>query len=263
MTNQIGIIGVGNMGEALLAGLIRSGYSPAYISIAVRRPEIAKKLEVQYGVKSQQLSEVAGSNILIIAVKPKDILELCESISPYLSAQTLVISVAAGKTIASLEASLGGIAIARVMPNTPTMVGKGMAGISYNSRVTDVQKELARKIFGASGKWVEVDESLQDAVTATSGSGPAYFFAFVEAMIEGAEKLGLPHHIAKQLAVQTIVGAAEMLETSGKEAAELRENVTSPNGTTFAALSQFDSGGLKTLVADSMAAAARRSKELA
>ena len=263
MSLKIGMIGVGNMGEAILAGLIRSGYQPADISIAVRRDERGKELTVKYGVNLVSTELAAASPVVLLGVKPKDLLELCKVIAPSIQNGALVISVAAGKTLASIGEVLGKVAIARVMPNTPTMLGKGMAGISYNSVVHDEQKKSVQKIFGASGQWVEVDESLQDAVTATSGSGPAYFFAFVEAMIEGGKNLGLPENVASQLAIQTIVGAAEMLEHSGKSPATLRENVTSPNGTTFAALQNFESGGLSALVSESMAAAAKRSKELA
>ena len=251
------------MGEAILSGLIHSGYKASDISIVVRKEERGKELKAKYGVNLVSIEAAAQSEVIVLAVKPKDLIELCEVIAPSLLPTSLVISVAAGKSLASISGALGKIAIARVMPNTPTMLGKGMAGISYNSLVSSEQKEIVRKIFGASGLWVEVDESLQDAVTATSGSGPAYFFAFIEAMIEGGKKLGLPEKIASQLAIQTIVGAAEMLATSGKDPATLRENVTSPNGTTFAALKNFEAGGLNKLVEESMAAAARRSKELA
>ena len=259
---RIGIIGVGNMGEALLSGFLRAGYSPHDISIAVRRAEQGEALAEKYGVSVRPLSEVAASDVLLLGVKPKDLIGLCTEIKDWIHRDALIISVAAGKTLYAIESALGNVSIARVMPNTPTMLGKGMAGISYNSHVSQAQKEIVQSLFGASGKWVEVEEELQDAVTATSGSGPAYFFAFVEAMIEGGKKLGLTDEVATQLAIQTIVGAAEMLQGSGKSPSLLRENVTSPNGTTFAALTQFSQGGLNSLVAEAMAAAAKRSKEL-
>lgn len=263
MTFKVGIIGVGNMGEALLAGLVHSGFNPSDICIAVKREERGVELNKKYGVEVVSASIAAGSEVVLLGVKPKDILDLTSSIKSSLKPGSLVISVAAGKTISSFETILGLHAIARVMPNTPTMLGKGMAGISYNSQVSLQQKEVVRSLFASSGKWVEVEESLQDAVTATSGSGPAYFFAFVEAMIEGGKKLGLSEEVASTLAIQTVVGAAEMLQNSGKSPSTLRENVTSPNGTTFAALTNFAEGGLSDLVANSMAAAAKRSKELA
>ena len=149
------------------------------------------------------------------------------------------------------------------MPNTPTLIGKGMSAISPGTHTTQDDLGFARHFLGSSGKVVEVEERLQDAVTATSGSGPAYFFAFVEAMIDGAIKLGLSHDIATELTVQTLIGAAGMLAESGKDAKTLRENVTSPNGTTAAALASFQAAHLESIVNEAMHAAAKRSAELA
>jgi pyrroline-5-carboxylate reductase len=149
------------------------------------------------------------------------------------------------------------------MPNTPTMVGAGMAAASMGPGVTEMQKEFVLGFLAATGKVIEVAEDLQDAVTATSGSGPAYFFAFVEAMIAGAKELGLSEIDATTLTVQTIVGAAKLLDESGKSATTLRENVTSPNGTTAAALASFASSDLNSMVAKAMKAASDRSQELA
>ena len=148
------------------------------------------------------------------------------------------------------------------MPNTPTLVGKGAAGYSIGSGVTEHQKRFVTDLLQAAGIAVEVNEDLQDAVTATSGSGPAYFFAFVEAMVNGAMKLGLSEEVASELVVQTLIGSAELLASSGKSAKTLRENVTSPNGTTFAALQSFAASDLEELVAKAMKAARDRSIEL-
>jgi len=153
--------------------------------------------------------------------------------------------------------------VIRVMPNSPTLIGLGMSAISPGTHATDADLGFVRNFLGSSGKVVEVAEDLQDAVTATSGSGPAYFFAFVEAMVEGAKRLGLSEEIATELTVQTLIGAAGMLAESGKDAKTLRENVTSPNGTTAAALASFESEQLGKIVALGMAAAAKRSAELA
>jgi pyrroline-5-carboxylate reductase len=149
------------------------------------------------------------------------------------------------------------------MPNTPTLVGKGMAAVSMGSGVTDAQRDFVLGFLAATGKVIEVSEDLQDAVTATSGSGPAYFFAFVEAMVAGAKELGLSEKDATTLTVQTILGAAILLEESGKNATTLRENVTSPNGTTAAALLSFENDDLNSIVSKAMKAAHNRSQELA
>jgi pyrroline-5-carboxylate reductase len=175
-----------------------------------------------------------------------------------------VITFAAGKTISFISNSLGtGNPVVRVMPNTPTLVGKGMAAASIGAGVTDAQRDFVLGFLAATGKVIEVSEELQDAVTATSGSGPAYFFAFVEAMVAGAQELGLSEKDATTLTVQTMLGAAQLLEQSGKSATTLRENVTSPNGTTAAALSSFSNDNLNSMVSKAMKAARDRSQELA
>ena len=176
----------------------------------------------------------------------------------------VVISFAAGKTISFISNCLGtNNPVIRVMPNTPTLVGKGMAATSMGAGVTDAQREFVLGFLAATGTVIEVSEDLQDAVTATSGSGPAYFFAFVEAMVSGAKELGLSDHDATTLTIQTIVGAAKLLDESGKSATTLRENVTSPNGTTAAALASFGNDNLNSMVAKAMKAARDRSQELA
>jgi pyrroline-5-carboxylate reductase len=186
--------------------------------------------------------------------------EISSSVSP----AAVLVSFAAGKKIDFISSQLGKAnSVIRVMPNTATMVGAGMAAISLGAGVTAEHRDFVTGFLGKSGEVVEVTEDLQDAVTATSGSGPAYFFAFVEAMISGAKGLGLSHEVATQLTVQTLVGAAKLLSESGKSASELRENVTSPNGTTAAALKSFNDGDLDSLVAKSMQAARDRSIELA
>jgi pyrroline-5-carboxylate reductase len=169
----------------------------------------------------------------------------------------------AGKRIEKISAGIGGQnPVVRVMPNTPTLVGKGAAGYSFGSGVTDEQRTFVTDLLNTSGIAVEVAEELQDAVTATSGSGPAYLFAFVEAMINGAKSLGLTEEVATKLTVQTMIGAAELLQSTGKNPATLRENVTSPNGTTFAALQSLSTNDLNKMVADAMKAARDRSIEL-
>jgi pyrroline-5-carboxylate reductase len=188
-----------------------------------------------------------------------------QEIKAYIRPGCLIISFVAGKQISYIADLIGTKAnpVIRVMPNTPTLVGAGMAAISSCVLVTPEQREFVLGFLGAVGKVIEVDESLQDAVTATSGSGPAYFFKFVEAMVEGAIALGLSQADATTLTIQTIVGAAKLLDQSGDSPTTLREKVTSPNGTTFAALNSFNDSDISGVVAKAMKAARDRSQELA
>jgi pyrroline-5-carboxylate reductase len=253
------------MGEALIAALIRSGVKPAEISFAEKRPERAAELEARYSIIHKALTSVASeSSTLLLVVKPQDMQATLAELAPHISADCLVISFAAGKTISSISSGLGKPnPIIRVMPNTPALVGKGASGYSLGAGVTEEQRAFIAQFLAATGKAIEVPEALQDSVTATSGSGPAYFFAFVEAMVDGAVALGLSREDATVLTIQTIVGAAELLESSGDSPTTLREKVTSPNGTTAAALASFQAAGLGAIVGDAMAAAAKRSQELA
>ena len=262
---SIGILGVGVMGEALLAGLIKSGISASDISFAEKRDARASEIIDKYGVSLSSLTAIATeSDVILLVVKPQDLGDLLDEIGGQIRPGTLLISFAAGKTTSFIEGKIpAGASVIRVMPNTPALIGKGAAAISQGKSVSTEQIAFATKFLLATGTVVTVDESLQDAVTAVSGSGPAYFFAFVEAMIASGKELGLSEEVAIALTVQTIVGAAGMLEETGNSATTLRENVTSPNGTTFAALQSFANGGLEDLVKKSMKAARDRSQELA
>jgi len=265
MANHIGVIGAGVMGEALIAALIRSGINPANISFAEKRDDRAKELEARYSIIHQDLMKVAAtSRTLLLVVKPQDMQSTLNELAPHISSDALVISFAAGKTIASITQGLGkNNPVVRVMPNTPALIGKGASGYSLGAGVTSEQRTFVSEFLAATGKAIEVPEALQDSVTATSGSGPAYFFAFVEAMVDGAVALGLTKDDATLLTIQTIVGAAALLDQSGDSPTTLREKVTSPNGTTAAALASFGDSGLNEIVAKAMAAAAKRSQELA
>ena len=265
MANHIGVIGAGVMGEALIAALIRSGIHPADISFTEKRDERAAELTARYSIVHKDLASVsASSQTILLVVKPQDMQTTLVELAPHISPDCLVISFAAGKTIASIAAVLASNnPIIRVMPNTPALIGKGASGYSLGEGVTKEQKSFVKSFLDATGKAIEVPEELQDSVTATSGSGPAYFFAFVEAMVDGAIALGLTRADATTLTIQTIVGAAAMLQESGDTPTTLREKVTSPNGTTAAALSSFNNSGLHAIVSDAMAAAAKRSQELA
>ena len=259
------VIGAGNMGEALIAGLISYGQTPANIAVCEKRAERAAELTSRYGISIAEITDsVRDADVVLLVVKPQDMASVLAEIGNEINSAAVVVSFAAGKKIDFITENLGKPnAVIRVMPNTATMVGAGMAAISLGAGVTSAQREFVAGFLAKSGQVVEVVEELQDAVTATSGSGPAYFFAFVEAMVAGAEELGLSAEVATQLTVQTLVGAAKLLAESGKTATELRENVTSPNGTTAAALTSFNDGELSQLVAKSMKAARDRSIELA
>ena len=263
--SPVGVIGAGVMGEALIAALITSGVNPGLITISEKRADRAAELVAKYSIQQAPLAaNVASAQTLLLVVKPQDMAAVLEEIKSNINPAAVVISFAAGKTIAFIAQGLGtGNPVVRVMPNTPTLVGAGMAAASMGPGVTEAQKQFVLGFLAATGKVIEVTEDLQDAVTATSGSGPAYFFAFVEAMVAGAKELGLSDQDATTLTVQTIVGAAKLLDESGKSATTLRENVTSPNGTTAAALASFASSDLNSMVAKAMKAASDRSQELA
>ena len=262
---QVGVIGAGVMGEALIAGLISYGVAPQSIVISEKRKERADELTERYGIKVSDLqTNVLAADALLLVVKPQDMAAVLDEIKGSINKSAVVISFAAGKKIAFIEEGLGtGNPVVRVMPNTPTLVGAGMAAISLGAGVNAQQAEFVSGFLAATGRVIEVSEDLQDAVTATSGSGPAYFFRFVEAMVAGAQELGLSLEDATTLTVQTIVGAAKLLNESGKNATTLRENVTSPNGTTAAALASFENSHIGDVIATAMKAARDRSQELA
>ena len=262
---NVGVIGAGVMGEALIAALLKYGVSPKSVVFSEKRQERADELVKAYGISRVDLSEnVSQSDVILLVIKPQDMQAVLEEIKPSLKPESLLVTFAAGKKIDFIRTVLGSTnPIIRVMPNTPLLVGEGMSAISLGSGVTQLQSEFVRGFLEGTGKAIEVVESLQDAVTATSGSGPAYFFAFVEAMVSGATALGLSHSDATTLTIQTIVGAAKLLDESGDSPTTLREKVTSPNGTTAAALASFRESSLDGDVANAMKAAYLRSQELA
>jgi pyrroline-5-carboxylate reductase len=265
MANQIAVVGAGVMGEAFIAALIRSGAPASSISAVVRRSERGDELVTKYSITVKNLDEaLRTSDVVLLGIKPQGLADLMPEIAPHLRSDALVISLLAGKTIAAISAGLKNHQfIARVMPNTPTLIGKGMAGYSLSAGVTDTQKKFVQSLLAATGKAIEIPEDLQNALTGTSGSGPAYFFRFVEAMVDGAVAMGLSKEDATMLTIQTIVGAAALLDESGDTPSRLREKVTSMKGATAEALAVFDEAGISQIVADAMAASARRAGELA
>lgn len=256
-----GVIGVGVMGEALLATLKRVGAKN--ICFAEKREDRAEEITKTHGAKARSISDIGEScDVILLVTKPQDVESALHDLRSHIKPSTLVISFVAGKKINFISERLGSTNVIRVMPNTPTLIGEGISAISGGSGVDPRELHFAREILNGAGKSIEVPESLQDAVTSLSGSGPAYFYAFTESMIEAGTELGLSLADATLLAHQTFIGAAKLLEKTGESAAQLRKNVTSPNGTTAAALKTFEDGGLEALVAKAMLAARDRSVEL-
>jgi len=266
--DTIGFIGAGNMAEALIKGIIAAKLCrPENIFVSDIRAERLDYLAEQYGVaKTDNNAELAGKvDTLILSVKPQNMTEALESIKDAVKPGTLVISIAAGKKVANISAVLGDIAIVRVMPNTPALIGEGAGALFANDKAKPMLAQ-AKSIFAAAGKTVVVDdENLIDTVTAVSGSGPAYYFLLMEEMIKAAVKLGLPDDVAKALVLQTAKGAALLAAERDKEGetpGELRQKVTSPGGTTEAALKVFADGKIGPLIFAAIKRARDRSREL-
>lgn len=265
--NTTTFIGGGNMARSLIGALIGHGADAASIAVAEPRADARDELAREFGVRTfaDNADAVAGAGCVVLAVKPQMMRKVCEHLAePLRETRPLLISIAAGVRIEQLQRWLGAhLAIVRCMPNTPALIGAGAAGLCANTRVGAAQRALAERILGAAGiaRWIE-NESLMDVVTALSGSGPAYFFLLVEAMEDAAVELGMPRDTARALAVQTCLGAGRMLAEGGESAATLRARVTSPQGTTQAALDAFAQGDLRELVRRAMTAATRRGGEL-
>ena len=261
---RIGFVGVGMMGEALLAGVLRGPIAPSDVLVCERRRERAEELREQYGVTVvDSVVDVAEASTIFLVVKPGDVVGVVRELAPALTEDHLLISLAAGISTAAIEGAAGRpAAVIRVMPNTPALVGVGMAAMSPGKHVSAAQGEVAAELLAATGRVVQVPESQQDAVTAVSGSGPAYLFLVLEAMIDAGVSLGLSREIASELSVQTVLGAATMASTTGEHPTLLRERVTSPGGTTAAALAVFEDAGLRTAFARAMKAARDRSQTI-
>ena len=261
---RIAFLGVGMMGEALLSGLVRDGRVLRFV-VSDRDEERAAQIAEKYGATAAPAAEaVAAADTVLLAVKPQSMAELLDEIGPHLRPGALVVSIAAGITAAYLEQRLPeGTAVVRAMPNTPALVGEGITAVSAGTHASTGDVQQAQELMRACGKVVAVPESQLDAVTAVSGSGPAYVFYVVDAMVEAGVLLGLPRTTATELAVQTMYGAATMLAETQDHPVLLRERVSSPGGTTVAALRQLDDHGVRAAFLTAMEAAARRSAELA
>lgn len=265
MSMQLGFLGYGNMASAIVEGLLEKGeFGPKSMLAydpAAARAEAAEALGIGLAAGPEALAREA--DVLVLAVKPQQMATALEQIRPGLRPETLIISIAAGISTAYIRARLGATArVIRVMPNTPAMVQAGAAGVAAGAGCTEDDIALALRLFEAIGLAVRIEESQMDALTALSGSGPAYFFFMVECLIDAAVAEGLPRETAAQLAAQTLFGAGKLLICSDETPGDLRRKVTSPGGTTEAALRRFKEGGLESLVREAVAAAVRRSQEL-
>jgi pyrroline-5-carboxylate reductase len=261
---MIAIIGAGVMGETFVSALLESGIPAADILISESRVDRAREVAQKYGVESGSAEQVAArADIVIIAVKPQQMGEVLNALGPVTSPDATVISLAAGVSIAAMqEAFAPGVACIRAMPNTPALVGEGMTVFSREAAIDADRVARVHELLGAVGQVAEVQEPFQDAVTAISGSGPAYVFAMMEALESAAVELGLDADVARSLVVQTFVGAASLARQTGEDPAELRRRVTSPGGTTAAALQVFTDRDLTDLVRSATRAARDRSEEL-
>jgi pyrroline-5-carboxylate reductase len=260
----IAILGAGKIGEALLSGLLTAGRPAPSLCIPERSAERAAELSARYGVRATSPGEAAAeADVLIVAVKPQDIGALIDQIAPTITQGTLVVSVAAGLPTSLYESRLpAGTPVVRVMPNTPIVVREAMSAISPGTHATAEHLQLVQDLLATVGKVVRVPESQQDAVTALSGSGPAYFFFLVEAMIDAGILLGLPRSVSAQLIIQSAIGSATMLRDTGEHPVTLREAVTSPGGTTIAAIRELENHGVRAALLSAIEAAATRSTEL-
>ena len=268
LPQHIGFVGAGNMAAAIIGGLLDAGVSADRLCAADPSETAREKLKLQgiASVSARPAEPFAQANLIVLAVKPQFMADATMSLAPLLGPDCVVMSVAAGISTPSLKALLNrpALPVVRCMPNTPALVRAGASGLFASDEVSDEQRrgvEAVMRVVGTA-RWL-TSESHIDIVTAVSGSGPAYFFAFMEAMIAAGERLGLDHETAHQLTLQTALGAAILANTGGEPIDELRRNVTSPGGTTERALASFEDANLSQLVDDAMQACLDRAREMA
>jgi pyrroline-5-carboxylate reductase len=265
LTGTLAVIGGGRMGEAIISGLLTGeAISPDAIVVAEPDADRREQLETDYGIRcvADGRDAVDGAHIVLLAVKPQVIDEVARSLAERIGS-AIVISIAAGISCARLESLLpSGTVVVRVMPNTPAMVGEGMSVVSGGTEADSAQVGLVRDLFGFLGESIVIDERHQDAATAISGSGPAYVALFIDSLARAGVRQGLSREVAQALAIQTVRGTAGLLERTGMHPEELVDSVASPGGTTIAAIEALESGGLRPAVAQAVAAAVKRAKEL-
>lgn len=265
LTNKLGVIGGGRMAEALINGVLSAKhYRPDHIRVADpdmgRLDHLKTRYGVQVGASNQDV--VSQSDVVVLAVKPQVMVDALRGIRDLLTRQ-LIISVAAGVTITQITKECGSQRrVIRAMPNTPAMVGEGITALAIGPNVEAEAAECAAAIFRSVGRVVTIQESLMDAVTGLSGSGPAYVFLMIEAMSDGGVKMGLPRETASLLAAQTVLGAARMVLETGQHPARLKDQVASPGGTTIAGLHRLEQGGFRAVLIDAIESATKRSQEL-
>ncbi|KAF1055235.1 MAG: Pyrroline-5-carboxylate reductase [Stenotrophomonas maltophilia] len=265
--DSITFIGGGNMARSLIAGLVRQGVPAGHLHVAEPVAALRDTLAAEFGVNTYAEARDAAAHgaTWLLAVKPQVLREVCQSLQAIPQAQRpLLISIAAGISSAQLQRWLGGeLPVVRAMPNTPALLGAGVTGLYATAAVADAQRRLADRVLASAGRTVWIDDEAQmDSVTAVSGSGPAYVFLLAEAMEAAGIAQGLPAEAARTLVVQTLLGASRMLDEAGESPAELRRRVTSPNGTTQAAIECFQAGGFEALVDAALRAAQARGQAL-
>ncbi len=261
--NRIGVLGAGVMGEAIIGGLIKSGFCPASdVAVSDALEPRLEHMRSKYGVKAfkDNVKVVGSADILVVAVKPDVLPDLLQEIGPHLGENIILVSIAAGVKLSNIAWWVKG-KVVRAMPNICAQAGEGMTALAHTSNLTHEDMELVQKLFESVGKAIWVDETKMDAVTAISGSGPAYIYLVMEAMTQGGVECGLSLAQARELVKQTVKGAVALLENGGTPA-EWREKIMSPNGTTAAALHKLESHGVRGAFLDAVLAAAQRSKEL-
>jgi pyrroline-5-carboxylate reductase len=263
--HTIAVIGAGKIGETLLSGLLRSGWPAERLMATTRRPERAEELATRYGIKVVGNDVAAAqADVLAVAVKPQDAAALMADLAPLVPEDKLVVSLCAGLPTSFFAKWLpAGTPVVRVMTNTPALVDEAMTAISAGTHATADHLALAEEMFRPLGRTIRMPESQQDAVTALSGSGPAYFYYLVEAMTDAGILLGLPRQVAHDLIVQTAIGSAIMLRDSGEHPVKLREAVTSPAGTTISAIRELENHGVRAALLAALEAARDRARELA
>ena len=264
-TSRTAFVGAGAMGEAILAGLLRAGRPVESLLVVEKRAERAAELVAAHGVRVvDDLTAVRDAATVLVAVKPQDLPAVVADMAPSLRAGQMLVSIAAGVTLAQLASYVpDGVAVVRVMPNTPALVGAGVSAVTPGETCTPEQVAEAEALMAACGDVVVVGEHQMDAVTGLSGSGPAYVFLVVDALVEAGVHQGLARDVARQLAVQTVLGSAQLLKETGLHPAVAREQVTSPGGTTAAALRELDERGVRAAMIAAVAASAGRSAEMA
>ncbi|WP_425955148.1 pyrroline-5-carboxylate reductase [Xylanimonas sp. McL0601] len=263
---RLAVLGTGNMGEAVLAGALRAGLAPGNVTATARRPERASELTEKYGVRTtaDNVAAAHDADVVVLAVKPKDMAALLSEVGDALRPEAVVVSVAAGLSTGFFEDRLlARQPVVRVMPNTPAAIGAGMSALSAGSHASPADVELVLAVLAGTGDVVEVPESYQAAFGALAGSGPAYVFYVLDALAEAGVAVGLSRALSTRLAVQTLLGSARLIDETGEHPALARERVTSPGGTTVQALRRLDAAGVRAAFVDAVEAARDRTVELA